>query len=276
MTRKTLTIREPGDFVDAIPTLIGFNSSPGDLIIIGISTTDRVPHIRVDRPASRAEWSGLLHACIKAYGNADRVTFAVIGHAAPELADATGDAVDITASCLADLGKVVAKITMTGHVWHDAVSDTQGLIAVDPQTPRNRDALAEHVAPNGSDIEPDAFSDYDRARALLSAPTANPARDDIATLLGLAGGSFLGNLTLTETRTREQHQAALDMWLAVTRAAAPRYRGRAALCAAWHAYNTGNGALAWVCIDIHPATAHHHLAEHIADAITNCRQPAAS
>lgn len=301
-----LTARSPEDLLAAVPVVLGFR--PSDSLVMLTFDARRTFHARVDLPppdalaADLPELSdALLGPCLAhgvgrvaliVYSGDSRVSSRVAGRLRSDFRAREIEVIDVLRAHEGRWWRVPSRSGAreeSAQPYDDATHPFAAQAVFDGQvTHASRDELRETLAPDAEAQE----LVRSQQRGLGAAPgpaelgwvievlarcvvtRADPDDDEAARLLWAIGRIDVRDAALF-TVTRETSREHLRIWSGLVRRAPTEQVPAAAVLAAFAAWQSGHGALAWCaldrCLEIEPA---HPLARGLAECLTRAVPPA--
>lgn len=267
-----ITVRTPSQIVAAVPFLLRFQPSPGDLVLLNLSGG---PSARVDIPDDDSDLAHVGLSLALSLGRSPRADMIAVAYT-DDIEHAEHVARVLTVA-LSDVQTIRTTFVAHGDMWHDLTTGHSG-----PVTQTDRDMIAaEAVAsgvrlPNASRTAHgsglDAHDTEPVARALtltqrLSGPPQPTEGPWISQRLSAStyDGRFLSDsdaarvvtgLTdaavrehVMNTVTREAATELLPVLTNLTSRTPEAHRSPIAALTAFAAWRAGDGALAWMALD---------------------------
>lgn len=277
MTTK-LRLHTPVDVIEAVPTLLGFH--PTDSIVMVVVSAPRPFHARLDLPDT-ASIDGAVAALLAParQHHVERVLFVTysdddqthLHHALAEAFTAAG--IDVVDTIRTD-GQ---------HIWsHSGVDPvrtepsviTASTVAMGISPVADRATLAQYVAADPARFvtaEPDADLDRpaaERLIALIRTGADTGSYDDLPAVLAHLHDTAIVPMLAACTALESDLSRHAFWWAGALAVTPDTHRAAVAHIAAYVAYLSGHGALAWCCLDTSP-----EANRHLVDALRTAKAP---
>lgn len=276
---ESLRVKSPGDLVAAVPHVLGFEPQESLVVLL---TGPGSPLMRVDLPPEPAQAELLVQSmlsALKQFRKPDQLMFLLAY--SDDIAQA-GEVLNRVADGLREASLTVSgTLLVRGQEWLDPTTGRLGVVAEEtrslfaaqgvfagrPAPLPSRESIAEAFRGDTDRVAallPDAmsrFSALDRKGRVEEAAWVGTTLDtfvherrypndaDAARLLAaLQESSIFANVALNSSR--EDARELADLWTNITSRSPATVRGPAAEIAALTSYLEGNGAKAYIALDL--------------------------
>ena len=298
---STVRLRSRGELIAAVPHLLGFE--PSDSLVCLPLGAGSGPVARIDHPHNEEDLAETVAVLADCYQRHPSPTLAVLAITA-DPAEAARTVVTLT-DALDGYQAVTPALWVHEGSWVDLATGERGTISHDAASrlaaeavgrgqhmpESSRAALAESLRGDPSRLAPLMQSATERARSLTSpgplgveaawvADTIEEFRGDQVALDDPSAARMLAAVHDTGIRDavlvgirRSDAESNCSLWRDMTRRAPAEVRTPAATMLAFSSWLAGNGAQAWVALDLVEKPQEYPLADLVATALQTALHP---